>query len=443
MLPPAYSLLRLTRRTAAVGLLHVAGIGLSFVVSATLARLLGAADFGAYTYALTWVSVFATFGLFGVDRLAVRDVSVHLSQQAWGWLRGTLQWSHGVTAVVSLLLVGGGGAVLAWLVFPDQPWLGVLASLAIPLLALSRLQQATLRGLARPASSQVPELLLRPLLMLAFVGAVLVVAHRPLTVPPVLAAYVVTSALALGGGAWLVRRTLPAEARAAPPQYAPRLWLTSAVHMLLLNGLALVSAQIDTLALGLLQGPEMVGTYSAALRGAALVPLGLHLTVLVTAPAFASLYAAGDRANLQRLVTRTTLLVLLGGLPMVVGMLLFGRWFLLLYGPDFVNAQPALVILCVGQFVNIATGPVANLLTMTGHERQVILGLSLSAVANVVLSLVLIPHWGLAGAALASAASLSLWNSVLVVVVHRRLKISPTILGVIQRLLSAWRWPAR
>ena len=116
---------------------------------------------------------------------------------------------------------------------------------------------------------------------------------------------------------------------------------------------------------------------------------------------------------------------MLGGVPVAAGLILFGRRFLLLFGPQYTSGQTALVLLSLGQLVNIVAGPVAGLLTMTGHERDVVMGVGLGTGANLALSLILIPLWGINGAACAAAASLILWNVFLVRRVRRRLALSP------------------
>jgi len=68
-------------------------------------------------------------------------------------------------------------------------------------------------------------------------------------------------------------------------------------------------------------------------------------------------------------------------------------------------------------------GSVGALLNMTGHERDTLRGVAIAAVANVVLGLALIPLFGLEGAALATAATLIIWNLLLRQAVWGRIRI--------------------
>ena len=143
------------------------------------------------------------------------------------------------------------------------------------------------------------------------------------------------------------------------------------------------------------------------------------------APRIAELYAAGDLRALDRLLGRLGRLVLAAGFPVVLGLVLFGRWLLLVFGADFVQGYALLVILSVGQLVNILVGPVATLLTMTGHERDALVGLGISALVKLLLGVALLPLWGAAGVAVAAAAGLIVWNVLLAWFVRRRLGLAP------------------
>jgi O-antigen/teichoic acid export membrane protein len=94
-----------------------------------------------------------------------------------------------------------------------------------------------------------------------------------------------------------------------------------------------------------------------------------------------------------------------------------------LYGPGFERGATVLVILCAGQFFNAATGAVAYLLMMTGHERLVRNNLAFWALVNIGLGLFLIPKFGMAGAAAVTAFVVGGQNLTAVALVRRKLGI--------------------
>jgi O-antigen/teichoic acid export membrane protein len=74
-------------------------------------------------------------------------------------------------------------------------------------------------------------------------------------------------------------------------------------------------------------------------------------------------------------------------------------------------------------------GPVGVVLIMTGHERDAALAIGVSAVLNLILNAILIPGWGMEGAAVATAASTVVWNILMAIALYQRSGIHSTILG--------------
>jgi O-antigen/teichoic acid export membrane protein len=71
--------------------LNPVGLGLSFLSSIILTRLMGTTQFGIYTLVLTWVQMLILFTMTGLDTAFVRFVPNYLSKRAFAPLRGLLQ----------------------------------------------------------------------------------------------------------------------------------------------------------------------------------------------------------------------------------------------------------------------------------------------------------------------------------------------------------------
>ena len=120
---------------------------------------------------------------------------------------------------------------------------------------------------------------------------------------------------------------------------------------------------------------------------------------------------------------------MLFSLPVAAGLLVFGQRFLLIFGAEFTTGRAALSILSAGQLINVAMGAVGLLLVMTGHERDAAKGIGIGALLNIILNALMIPRWGLEGAAIANAGSIIAWNVLLALWVYRRLGIDATAFG--------------
>jgi O-antigen/teichoic acid export membrane protein len=413
--------------------LRIAFSGLSFLVTLLLARLLGAARFGAYSYAFAWVVLLGVPAILGMDQLLVREVAAYQTKAQWRRLRGLVERANQAVLLASCG-IGALAAATVWLlrarvaaqVLPTF-W---VALLLLPLIALTRVRQGVMQGLHRVALGALPELLLQPALLVLFL-AVAWLWRGGLTAPLAMTLNVAATLAAFLTGALLLRRTLPLPVREAAPAYDNLTWAKSALPLLFVAGAGILFGQADTLILGAVRGTGAVGTYTIAHKGADLITFVLMAQNAAFASTAASLYASRELARLQRLVTKLARWTLLFSAPVAAVLIVFGDLFLRFYGAQFAAARVPLAILSFGQLVNVGMGSVGLLLIMAGHERQAARAVAAAAIANIVLTAALAPRWGAEGASVAYAASMILWNIWMAIALYRKVGIHSTALGVL------------
>jgi O-antigen/teichoic acid export membrane protein len=79
--------------------------------------------------------------------------------------------------------------------------------------------------------------------------------------------------------------------------------------------------------------------------------------------------------------------------------------------------------------INAGMGSVGLILNMTGNEKDTLKGHIIAALVNIILNLVLIPYFGINGAAWATAVSMICWNLILGLLVFKRLGIWAHAIG--------------
>jgi O-antigen/teichoic acid export membrane protein len=218
---------------------------------------------------------------------------------------------------------------------------------------------------------------------------------------------------------------VPTEAR-----LPRREWSSVGFQLLLVAGFGLVLAQTDTLMLGALRDTTDAGIYAVASRLAAFCCFAFVSVEVMIGPQIAELHAGGRERELQRVLrlgARVSLMFAAPvGVTLVVGSAVLLGWF----GPEFMQGRAALTVLAVGQLVNCFAGSVVVLMTMTGQQRFLAWTLGGMAAANVALNGALIPRYGMFGAAVATTATMVLWNAVLVVRSWTALGYDTTALGM-------------
>jgi len=193
-------------------------------------------------------------------------------------------------------------------------------------------------------------------------------------------------------------------------------------------GLAVASAWMtrsSTVCVGIVLGPVAAGAFFAAKRLAGLmflVPVG---TNVVSGPLIARDWHAGRKEDVQKLTTVMVVFAASAASASALVFLVLGEWLLTVFDPSYAQAFPTLLILCIGQFVNGACGPNANLLRLAGLERSLLKITVAAGVANVALTSVGAIHGGIVGAAAGTAFATVSWNLCATWLCKSRLNIQP------------------
>lgn len=415
----------LARATVRNVLVRVLGAASTFLAELVVARLLGAGSYGTYVYTLALVGVAGVFSRFGFDVAATRFVATYHEQQQFGLLRGFLRFSSqcvfwGSAAIAAMLL-----AALYFLRDRIDEELLTALALGAPLLvtlSVLQLEQGMLYGSRRVVHAELPLNVVRPLAVMLLAGVFSWAAIQANAGTALFWTLLATTG-ALAFSHLLVRNTLKGDIGNVTYAGQRRHWLKTSGAMVLTAAASIVLARTDIVMLGAMVSKAEVGQYGAALRLAGLLLFFLLAVNSILGPMVAGLHARKDNRQLQRLVSFASQSIFMASLLAAIALVVFGKYLLQLFGPEFATAYPVLVIMLAGQIVNAFAGPVVLLLNMTGHQGDAARTLILSAALNVLLNAVLIPRYGALGAAVAASVSMATWNVILSVVVWRRLRV--------------------
>lgn len=419
----------LARGSLVVLLTKAGGAASVFVLQLVLARLLGVTDYGVYVYAFSWVLVLTMLSRLGMDMGLTRMVAQYRSSQAWGALRGVLIWAIRNTFFASLTIA----LIAIYLIYQvlgdvtrNQFITLVIAMHCVPLMSLISLHQGALRALHKVARAEIPESIFRPLLILIMV-VTLWLNDIEMGAPAAMAVTFVASIVTLGLVVILLVKSLPDEVfKNGAETYAGEWWSVS-LPLMFMQGMYLVLSRMDMLMLGVIIGPDATGVYGAVTRVSDVVIFGLIVVNPVVAPMISELFHSNRREELQRVVTLAARLTSMITAAVAVLLVFFGEWVLGLFGSEFVVGYAALMILLVGQVVNALSGSVGYIMTMTGHQNAAAGILAIIAAGNFVLNYLLIPHFGIEGAAFATAVSIAAWNIAMLVYVRVRIGVRSTV----------------
>ena len=150
---------------------------------------------------------------------------------------------------------------------------------------------------------------------------------------------------------------------------------------------------------------ESVAYYSIAVKLATVTALALISVNIVIAPKIASIYNDKNFSQLKLILKKATRINVVISLPIIILLLFFSEYVLSTFGSNYILAKNALWILLIAQFFNSITGPSALYLNMTGRQKKLNGILVISLLINVVLNIILVPDFGMLGAAISTTTS--------------------------------------
>lgn len=164
--------------------------------------------------------------------------------------------------------------------------------------------------------------------------------------------------------------------------------------------LTVIFSTTDTLLLGFFRNPEEVGYYSAAQKPLQLLALLPTLAVTALLPIFSRLTQTAG--GLKNIFNRTFSVALLIIIPITTLVIAFSTPIIrILFGPHYLPSAPLLQITAISVLASTVSIFIINALISYGKQKQTIIFAAVGASANILLSFLLIPRWGMYGAALA------------------------------------------
>jgi len=188
------------------------------------------------------------------------------------------------------------------------------------------------------------------------------------------------------------------------------IFLKESFPMMLSSTIMIFLGWMDTFILGIYETDESIGIYNVALKLALVTSFSIEAINSSLAPKIANLYVNNFKEKFLNLIKFSTRLNFILTLLIVSVLIIFNQWFLSIFGEEFKAGSIALVILCSIHLINSSVGSVGVIMQMTGKQKQYQYIAIISLGINLLLNFILIPKYGINGAAIATAVSLSAWS---------------------------------
>lgn len=409
------------------GTIFTAAFG--YVFKVYLARVLGAEALGIYALGMTVTGLAGIFGGLGLTWAAARFPAAYLATGKTDELNSFLTWSVVILAAVNGLFAVGIVLARRWIAGPvyHTPQLAAFLHLFALIMFLGAL--STFFGQLLSGYKQVA----KRILITNFAGVLLNMLFAVALIAwgtglwGYIFAQVASAIVVLLLLIWAVYNLTPQSARFSwKGIHAPPWQMFSfASAAFAMDIMGFLYTQTDKVILGLYLNARAVGIYAVAATIVAFVPIALQSVNQIFSPTIADLHARGETELLNRLFQTLTKWVTGLTLPLAAVVVIFARPLMRVFGPDFEAGWLILVIGTVGQLVNCAVGSVGYLLLMSGNERKLVRIQLVVGVVTVVCCLLLVPRWGIVGAAVAAALGNAVSNAWCLLEVKNVLRLFP------------------
>ncbi|MBT9168465.1 MAG: hypothetical protein DDT22_00505 [candidate division WS2 bacterium] len=372
-------------------------MGVGLLVGVWVARYLGPAQFGTYSYALAFVALFSAFATLGLDNIVIRDI-----------VRDPSYKDEILGTAFILKLIGGGSALLLatvgiLLLRPNDSltiWLvGIIATGMI----FQAFDTIDFWFQSQVASKYAVYAKNTAFLLFALVKIGLILVNAPLI------AFALAGVGEIAVGAFGLVIAYKSHGHMLKAWRGSLKWANKLLKnswSLILGGLSvMVYMRIDQIMLGDMVGSEAVGIYSAATR---ISEVWYFIPMAITSSVFPSIIQAksvNDGLYYHRLQRLFSLMTALSFVIAIMMTFLSTKVVTILFGKAFSPAGPVLAIhIWASLFVFLGSAQSSWDIT-ENLTKLALLRTFLGAIINIVLNIILIPHYLAIGAAVATIVS--------------------------------------
>ncbi|REG89318.1 MATE family efflux transporter [Winogradskyella sediminis] len=185
----------------------------------------------------------------------------------------------------------------------------------------------------------------------------------------------------------------------------------------------LIMQSIDVIMLKNYYEYHIVAYYGVVMRVSFLISIVLMSINAIISPLISKLFFSEQKRDLIELMNKSIKLNFLLTLPLILLLLIFPKFVLSFFGDNYQDSSNVLIIILLGQIINVFSGSVGVYLNMTGRQLVFQRILLVTLVINVLLNLTLIPVYDMVGAAISTSISLIVWNITGVIYIYKKDKI--------------------
>ena len=399
-------------------------LGGSFVVHTLLVRNLEPETFGVLSLGLTIASVGAGIAIFGMGQAVTRFISGAPLKQASSYIVVGMAVATTTSLFAAVTLYTYRDILETFFAAPELGGILQVFAVLIVIQPLKGIVLGAVRGFEKSrwkviSNDTLPFLINVPVLLYfvsqgdVLLGAIVFYFLQSLV-------RIVLLSYQLGWWSeWTFEPVLPER-----EQFYEMVWFA---WPLAFESLVVVFlGSIDILMLGRLASTQKVGFYRSIQPVAKILIFLLQALTFIYLPMATRYFEQENLGELDAIYKAATRWLTFATFPLFLFYLVLGDAFLRsLFSEEYVVAWSALAILSVGMYSRVVAGPNGMTIKAINRTREDLIASIAALGTNFVLNYVLIPRYGIAGAAAATTMGYAVYNLIDLLIIYRYTNVSP------------------
>lgn len=372
------------------------GRAIRFAIVIYSARLLGAAEYGVFSYVLTIAAFVTIFSDIGISAILTRETSKNPDARE--------RYVGAALALKGILIIINIGVVMiAVPLFTTTPGVLPLLPMVLFIFLFDSLREFGF-GLNRALEQMQREALIKIVMNVAIAGLGFAALWLDVSARSLAISYAIGSGIGCILTVWVLRQYIIPALRTI--RYS-LMWpiFKQAWPIGLLGLLGAIMINTDMIMLGWWEAPVELGYYAAAQKMILLLYVIPALIASATFPAFSRL-AKVNNSRFRLVLEQTLAGVQLIALPIAIGgLILAAPLMYLLFGGGYTPATTTFTILLATILIVFPSTLLSNALFAYNEQKRFLYFVGFGALSNALFNWLLIPHYGIEGAAIATLGS--------------------------------------
>ena len=413
--------------------------GTRFILAFLMARALGADQYGLYTLAISVATIVAGVAVLGLHTAMVRYVAILNKKGDEEGVWGALQIGIGLPALISTVLAIGLFA-LSYVVANDiydrpelAPMLQLMAVI-VPLMTLGTVLAKATHGFKKMQYAVIAQNFVQVIVRLVLIAVLFFLGMRAIHA---VAVFGIANLIAVGLLFYFLNKEFPLRRGLRSARRNWRELMSFSIPVWISGLLRNFRSNIQVLLLGTFYTAAGVGVFNVVGRVNLIGRMAFNSISTSSRPIIAEIHAQKDWKQLANIYQTTTRWGVTVNLPIFLALLLFSEAILAIFGDDFIAGAMAMRVLAFAELVDAFTGTCGAIIDMTGLTRIKVANSVIQLILAVTVNVLLIPRYGLMGAAVGALIVNATINTLRMVEVWYVYRILPLNRTFIKPIVSA------